>query len=479
MGATTQPRTRRGTDAAASPPVAQPLHIPTNPAAERAVLGAILADANCFFRVVDIVRDEDFYNPAHRTLFSAFSEMVRKNLNIDLLTTSDYLERSGNLEAAGGLSYLASLANELPDTANVEHYAQIVSDRAVKRELVAVSQRLLAMSAREEGDAAEALEAAESAIIAIAERTLRGSLRRVGDVARQELEHIERVSSSSAPYTGIPTGFTRLDELTSGLQKQDLIILAARPGVGKTAMALNIAANCAIRKRLHVAVFSLEMSAPALVRRLLAAEARIDLRRLTRGLLSRTPHASRDGKVSDWDKLVEAADRLADADLWIDDSAVLSPLELRGKCRRLAMERGLDLVVVDYLQLMHAGFPTENRTQEVSAISRGLKAMAKQLDVPVLALSQLSRYSERRGGDQRPQLSDLRESGSIEQDADVVLFINRKNPALAGGEEQAEQRDLAEVIVAKQRNGPTDLFQLVYLDKFTRFENAEFRSDER
>ncbi len=476
MGAKAHPRTRGGSDVTAPPPPAQVLHIPTNPAAERAVLGAILADANCYFRVVDIVRDEDFHNPAHRALFAAFGAMAGENLDIDFLTTTSYLERTGALEAAGGLSYLAGLANELPDTANVEHYANIVRDRAIKRELVTVSQQLLAMSARDEGEASEALETAEAAIIAIADRTMRGSLRPVKELAQEELQHIQRVSASSAPYTGIATGFFRLDELTSGLQKQDLIVLAARPGLGKTAMALNIAAHCAVRERLKVAVFSLEMSASALVRRLLAAEARIDLRRLTRGLLRRDPDPGR-RQPNDWQKLVTAVDHLADAQFWIDDSAVLTPLELRGKCRRLAMEHGLDLVVVDYLQLMSAGIPTENRTQEVSAISRGLKAVAKQLNVPVLALSQLSRYSERRGGDQRPQLSDLRESGSIEQDADVVIFINRKNPALVTGEESEEERRQAEIIVAKQRNGPTDLFRLIYLDEFTRFENPDFTHD--
>ncbi len=454
----------------------QPLHLPVNPEAERAVLGTILADSNCFFRVVDRLRAEDFHNPAHRTLFTAFSELAVQGQNIDLVATIAHLQRTGQLEAAGGRLYLAGLTGQLPDTANVEYYADIVRDRAVKRELVRVSQQLLAASARDEGDATEALETAEAAIIAVAQRELRGNLRPASELAKEEVGRIETVSKAGLAYTGIPTGFLKLDELTSGLQKQDLVILAARPGVGKTAMALNIAAYCAIHRQLHVAIFSLEMSASALIRRLLAAEARIDLRKLTRGVLSRRPAGD---KESDWSRLTQAADRLAKANLWIDDSAVLSPMELRGKCRRLAMERGLDLVVVDYLQLMTAGVPTENRTQEVSAISRGLKAVAKQLDVPVLALSQLSRYSERRGGDQRPQLSDLRESGSIEQDADVVLFINRKNPALASEGQTAEELRQAEVIVAKQRNGPTDLFRLLYMDEYTRFENLDLRDDEQ
>ena len=440
------------------------------------MLGAILQEANSFFRIVEIVDAGDFFSDANRVIFSAFAELASSSGDIDLLTTTDRLQRDGSLDAAGGLSYVAGLADELPDPANIEHYARIVRERSVKRQLLRISQQLMASSAREEGDALDVLDAAEAQILQIAEKAMRGSLRRVGDLAREEVEHIQRVSKSSAPFTGVETGFYRFDELTSGLQKQDLIILAARPGVGKTAMALNIAANCAVRHKLKVAIFSLEMSAVSLVRRLLAAEARINLRRLTRGLLSRSSERGGGrGEASDWQRLVEASDHLADAPLWIDDTAGLSVLELRGKARRLSMEHGLDLVIVDYLQLMSSGARFENRTQEVSAISRGLKAVAKQLDVPLIAVSQLSRSPERRGADSRPQLSDLRESGSIEQDADVVVFISRKNQALRGSEGQEEDEDqgLAEVIIAKQRNGPTDLFKLLYQDEYTRFENPE------
>ncbi len=439
------------------------------------MLGAVLVDANCFFRVVELVTPDDFFTDSHRVIFSAYAALASDGGDIDLLTTTDRLQRDGALDAAGGVSYLAGLADELPDPSNVEHYARIVRERSVKRQLLRISQQLMASSARDEGDALDVLDAAEAQILSIAEKAMRGTLKRVGDLARTEVEHIQHVSKSSAPFTGIETGFYRFDELTSGLQKQDLIVLAARPGVGKTAMALNIAANCAVRRKLNVAVFSLEMSAVALVRRLLAAEARINLRRLSRGLLSRSSErGGARGEASDWQRLVEASDNLADAPLWIDDTAGLSVLELRGKARRLAMEHGLDLVIVDYLQLMSSGARAENRTQEVSAISRGLKAVAKQLDVPVIAVSQLSRNPERRGSDSRPQLSDLRESGSIEQDADVVVFINRKNPALhQGGEEEDEDLRLAELIIAKQRNGPTDLFKLLYQDEYTRFENPE------
>jgi replicative DNA helicase len=473
----TASRKDRGNAGPVDPSTPPTLHIPVNQGAERAVLGAVLADANAFFRVVDLLTADDFYHDAHRVVFHAFAALAGANRDIDLVTTSDQLQRDGTLDAAGGPSYLASLADELPDPASVEHYAAIVRERSVKRGLLRVSQELMSLCAREEGDAMDVLDRAETEIGAIAERALRGGPQRIGDLVREEVRHIERVSSARAPYTGVETGFYRLDELTSGLQRQDLVILAARPGVGKTAMALNIAAHCSLRNNLKVAVFSLEMSAQALVRRLLAAEARIDLTRLARGLLSRSvdrddPHQA----ASDWERLAEAADRLAEASLWVDDTAATSVLELRGKCRRLALEHGLDLAVVDYLQLMSAGVSAENRTQEVSAISRGLKAVAKQLDVPLLVLSQLSRRPEHRGGDQRPQLSDLRESGSIEQDADVVIFINRKNPALRGVEsgEEDEDQGLAEIVIAKQRNGPTDVFKLVYQDRWTRFENPDF-----
>jgi replicative DNA helicase len=463
----------RGTAAAAP---GAPMRIPSNPAAERAVLGAILADGNCFYRVVDIVEATDFYSDAHRTIFTAFATLAQDNRDIDLVTAADQLGRSGTLEGAGGVAYLSGLADELPDPANVEHYANIVRERSVKRELLRISQELMATCARDEGDAMDALDGAESQILAIAERAMRGNFKDIAELVKDEVRHIEMVAHQRAPYTGIETGFRRLDELTSGLQRQELIVLAARPGVGKTAMALNIAAHAAVRSKLKVAVFSLEMSAQALIRRLLAAEARINIRRLTRGLLSKSVESGdeRTG-ASDWQRLAEAADRLADARLWIDDTAGLSVLELRGKCRRLQMEHGLDLVIVDYLQLMSSGMRAENRTQEVSAISRGLKAIAKQLNVPVLSLSQLSRQPERRGADQRPQLSDLRESGSIEQDADVVVFINRKNRALQSAEaDEDEDLRLADVIVAKQRNGPTDLFKLVYFDEYTRFDDPEF-----
>jgi replicative DNA helicase len=458
------------------------LHIPSNPAAERAVLGAILTDDQGFFRIVELLNADDFYDDAHRLVFEAFAALASSNRNIDLLTTSDQLGKGGVLAQAGGVAYLTSLIEGLPDAANIEHYANIVRERSVKRQLLKISQVLLASCAREEGGALEALDNAESQLLAIAERAMRGGPKAIGDLVHAEVDHIERVSHSSAPYTGIETGFYRLDELTSGLQKQDLVILAARPGVGKTALALNIAANCAVRGGLKVAVFSLEMSGHALTRRLLSSEARINLKRLSRGLLSRSPHSQETHQgLSDWQRLAEAADRLAETKMWIDDAAAISVLELRGKCRRLAMEHdGLDLVIVDYLQLMSSGARAENRTQEVSAISRGLKAVAKQLNVPMLVISQLSRNPERRT-DQRPQLSDLRESGSIEQDADVVIFINRKNRALVGPEDNEEEEDLrlAEIIIAKQRNGPTDLFKLVYMDEFTRFENPELGSYER
>jgi replicative DNA helicase len=448
------------------------LRVPYSDAAERAVLSAILSDASCFYRVVDILKPEDFYLEGHQLLFRAFAALAAENAAIDLLSTVNMLERLGTLQQVGGPAKVAELAQELPDTEAVEHWAEIVREKAIRRELMKVSSSILAEAGREGGRALDILDRVETLVLQLADRAIQRGPKPVGELASQELEYLGRVVEGQHPYMGLETGFRRLDELTSGLKPQELIILAARPGVGKTAMALNIAAHVALRLKKKVLFFSLEMSAQALVRRLLAAEAKVSLQRIITGHFS----FKRQRGPTDWDKLVLAADHLSEAPLWIDDSASLSILEMRGKARRLMMEHGLDLVVVDYLQLMNSGTKTENRTQEVSAISRGLKMVAKQLNVPVLALSQLSRQPERRGGDQRPQLSDLRESGSIEQDADVVIFIHRKTlPQTEEG--PMEEWRKAEIILAKQRNGPTDTFSLVYLEPYTLFSDPEFADE--
>ncbi len=453
-------------------PTAESLRVPYSEAAERAVLGAILNDSSCFYRVVDILKPEDFYLEPHQLLFRAFAAMAAEGMAITVVSTVAMLERLGTLAQVGGPAVVAQLAQELPDPEGVEHYAEIVREKAIRRELVKVSGSILVEAGQEGGRALDILDKVETLVLQLADRAIQSGPRLVGELAAEELDHLGRVAKEAHPFIGLETGFRRLDELTSGLKPQELIILAARPGVGKTAMALNIAAHATLRLKKKVLFFSLEMSAQALVRRLLAAEAKVSLERIISGRISFKPGRG----PTDWDRLVLAADHLADAPLWIDDGASLSILEMRGKARRLMMQHGLDLVVVDYLQLMSSGMKTENRTQEVSAISRGLKMVAKQLGVPVLALSQLSRQPERRGGDQRPQLSDLRESGSIEQDADVVLFIHRKTVPQTEAESEEEARK-AEIIIAKQRNGPTDRFTLVYLEPFTLFSDPEFADE--
>lgn len=460
---------------AASPmpaPQGVSLRVPFSEAAERAVLGAILNDGTCFFRVLDALKPEDFYLEPHQLVFQAFAHLANEGTPIDLVNTVAAMERLGTLSLVGGPSFLAQLAQDLPDPEAVEHYAEIVREKAIRRQLLKVSGSLMVEAGQEGGRALDILDRVETMVLELADRAIRTGPRSIKELAYAELDHLERIAKSEHHFIGLETGFRRLDELTSGLKEQELIILAARPGVGKTAMALNIAAHVALHLKKKVLFFSLEMSASALVRRLLAAQAKVNLQKIISGRISFRPGRT----PSDLDRLVEAADHLAEAPLWIDDSASLSVLEMRGKARRLQMERGLDLVVVDYLQLMSSGMKTENRTQEVSAISRGLKALAKQLNVPVLALSQLSRQPERRGADARPQLSDLRESGSIEQDADVVIFIHRRIAPRAEEEDMEESRN-AEIIIAKQRNGPTDAFRLVYLEPYTLFANPEL-SDE-
>lgn len=448
------------------------VRVPFSESAERAVLGAILNDGTCFYRVVDALKPEDFYLEPHQLVFQAFAHLALENTPIDLVNTVAAMERLGTLSLVGGPSFLAQLAQDLPDPEAVEHYAEIVREKAIRRQLLKVSGSLMVEAGQEGGRALDILDRVESMVLELADRAIQTGPRRIGELASEELEHLEQTVKSDHPFIGLETGFRRLDELTSGLKAQELIILAARPGVGKTAMALNIASHVALRLKKNVLFFSLEMSASALVRRLLAAQAKVSLQKIISGRISFKTGRPR----SDFECLVEAADHFAEAPLWIDDSASLSILELRGKARRLMMEHGLDLIVVDYLQLLSSGMKTENRTQEVSAISRGLKAVAKQLNVPILALSQLSRQPERRGQDARPQLSDLRESGSIEQDADVVIFIHRKIAPRAEEENMEESRK-AEIIIAKQRNGPTDAFLLVYLEPYTLFTDPEFTDE--
>jgi len=444
--------------------VAMPQRLPHEPEAERAVLGAILLDPTALLQVIETLREEELYLESHRIVYQACLTLQERGQAADLLTVTNHLREQGQLERVGGAGYLSSLVDALPDVANVVHYAEIVHDKAVKRQLISAAQRILTTCTMDQGEAKEAVEVAQRDVYRIAEDALSGGLVHIRELTRREVEHLEASRGSQSTLTGIDTGYVRLNEFTSGLQRKDLVILAARPSMGKTSLALNICAHAAMRGGQKVAVFSLEMSSDALVRRLLSSEARVDQKRFATGYLAK----------SDWPKLTMAAQAIQDANLWIDDSPGMTALELSAKARRLKQEQGLDLVMVDYMQLMSGGGQFSSRNEEVSAISRNLKAVAKELDVPMLVLSQLSRQPDRRGGDHRPQLSDLRESGSIEQDADVVMFIIR--PSVYDSD--VEDRRLAQLIIAKQRNGPTGEVDLVFQHEYTRFENAELTRDD-
>jgi replicative DNA helicase len=434
--------------------------LPQNLEAERSILGAILLDNHALNAAVEKVRSEDFFLPQHRRIFERMIQLGEKQQAIDTVTLMEDLGRLGELEAAGGVAYLSQLADGLPRATNVEHYARIVKEKAVLRNLIhstaAIQEQALA--AGEEADVI--LDRAESAIFQLAEDRVKAGLVGVKDLVRENFERLERIFSEGRRITGLASGYPALDNETAGLQPSELVILAARPSMGKTALALNIAENVALRQRQPVAVFSLEMSKESLLLRLLASEARVDAHKF------RTGHMGKD----DWGKITGALRDLGEAPLWIDDSASSTVLEMGAKARRLKRDRGLSLMIVDYLQLVvptNTGRGT-NRQEEVSSISRALKGLAKELKIPVLVLSQLTRAPERE--DRKPQLADLRESGAIEQDADVVMFINRPNFYKTDMPE--EERAKAELIIAKQRNGPTGSLNFVFLARHTRFEEA-------
>ncbi|HKN62434.1 MAG TPA: replicative DNA helicase, partial [Candidatus Acidoferrales bacterium] len=428
--------------------------------AERSILGAILLDNHALNAAIEKLRSDDFFLPQHRQIFDRMIQLGEKQQAIDTVTLMEDLTRSGNLESAGGISYLSQLADGLPRVTNVEHYARIVKEKAVLRSLIFSASAIQEQALAAGDDADTILDRAESAIFRIAEDRVRAGLIGVKELVRENYERLERIFSEGRRITGLGTGYTDLDNQTAGLQPSELVILAARPSMGKTALALNIAENVALRKREPVAIFSLEMSKESLLLRMLASEARVDAHKF------RTGHMNRD----DWGKITGALSNLGEAPLWIDDSASSTVLEMGAKARRLKRDRGLSLMIVDYLQLVvptHTGRGT-NRQEEVSSISRSLKGLAKELKLPIVVLSQLTRAPERE--DRKPQLADLRESGAIEQDADVVMFINRPNFYKTDLPE--EDRAKAELIIAKQRNGPTGTLNFVFLARHTRFEEA-------
>jgi replicative DNA helicase len=427
--------------------------------AEEFVLGAILIDNQAMNKVLEVLSPSAWYREAHRKIFQAMIELSEVNEAIDQVTVSECLRRRNELEQIGGAAYLAKLVAQVPTAANVRHHAKIVQEKALLRNLITVATDIVASGYRDSEKVEDLIDQAERSIFEIAERKMRPSFVPVREIVKASFETIERLYEKKERVTGVPTGFTDLDELTSGLQPSDLIIVAGRPSMGKTALALSIAQYAAIEKRETVAIFSLEMSKEQLVLRMLCSEARVDAHKLRSGFLGRT----------DWPKLTSAAGRLAEAPIYIDDSPAMTVLEMRAKARRLKAERGLGLVIVDYLQLMRGRGGADNREQEISDISRSLKALAKDLAIPVIALSQLSRAVETRGGDKKPQLSDLRESGAIEQDADVVMFIFREEVY----RQTEENRGIADILLRKQRNGPTGEIQMAFIDRYTRFENLE------
>jgi replicative DNA helicase len=434
--------------------------LPHNLEAERSILGAILLDNHALNAAVEKLRSHDFFLPQHRQIFDRMIQLGEKQQAIDTVTLMEDLTRNGNLESAGGISYLSQLADGLPRVTNVEHYARIVKEKAVLRSLIFSASAIQEQALAAGDDADTILDRAESAIFQIAEDRVRAGLIGVKELVRENYERLERIFSEGRRITGLGTGYTDLDNQTAGLQPSELVILAARPSMGKTALALNIAENVALRKREPVAIFSLEMSKESLLLRMLASEARVDAHKF------RTGHMNRD----DWGKITGALSNLGEAPLWIDDSASSTVLEMGAKARRLKRDRGLSLMIVDYLQLVvptHTGRGT-NRQEEVSSISRSLKGLAKELKLPIVVLSQLTRAPERE--ERKPQLADLRESGAIEQDADVVMFINRPNFYKTDLPE--EDRAKAELIIAKQRNGPTGTLNFVFLARHTRFEEA-------
>jgi replicative DNA helicase len=433
--------------------------LPNNLEAERTVLGAILVDNAAFNSAAEILSREDFYREAHRRIFEAMAVLAERSQPIDLVTLKDELTRQSALEAVGGATFLAALVDGVPRITSVEHWSRLIKEKAVVRNLIHVGNRIVQSCYEGEDEASELLDRAEKAIFDIAERRIRQGFVDMGEIVKESFRTIDQLSQSKDVVTGLPTGFVDIDEMTSGLQKGDLVIVAGRPAMGKTSFCLNVAQHVALRAGETAGIFSLEMSRAQLALRMLCSDARIDAHRLRTGKLTE----------KDWARLAKAYTDLSQARLFIDDSATITPLEMRAKCRRLKAEHNLGLVIVDYLQLVTSAGRVENRQQELSAISRSMKGLAKELDVPVVALSQLSRAPEART-DKRPQLSDLRESGALEQDADIVMFIYREEEYKATD----ENRGIAEIIIGKQRNGPTGSRRLAFIKEFTRFENLEW-----
>ncbi|MCX5847142.1 MAG: replicative DNA helicase [Deltaproteobacteria bacterium] len=432
---------------------------PQNLEAEQSVIGGILLDNQALNSVLEILDADAFYSEAHRKIFAAIVELYDKNEPSDLITLSNILKSKNQLDQTGGVSYLSSLADNVPSAANISHYSKIVKEKAILRRLIGTATEILNKSYNSAADIDTVLDEAEHAIFEISENKIRPAFSPFKDIIKESVKTIEKLYERKELVTGVPTGYEKIDDITSGLQKSDLIIIAGRPSMGKTAFALNIAQYAALEANTPVAIFSLEMSKEQLALRMLSAEARVDSQRIRRGFLGE----------ADWPRLIAAAGRLSEAQIFIDDSSAISALEMKAKARRLKSEVDLGLIILDYLQLMRSGSYREtSREQEISEISRSLKALAKELRVPVIALSQLNRKLEDRTN-KRPQMADLRDSGAIEQDADLIAFIYRDE--VYDKSEENPEKGMAEIIIGKQRNGPTGMVKLAFQDKFARFEN--------
>jgi replicative DNA helicase len=431
--------------------------------AEEAVLSAMLIDQDAVMRAVEVLDDTMFYAESARRIFRAMIAIAERGGVIDPLTLSDELARRGDLDASGGKEYLGYLVDAVPTAANIGYHAEIVREKALLRRLIEVSTAIVQDAFEGRSTASELLDEAEGKIFQVSETRTKDGFTRIKELLWPTMERIEALQKGGKTITGVPSGFTDLDEMTSGFQPADLVIVAARPSMGKTAFTLNIAQHAAIEANIPVAFFSLEMSKDSLVQRMLTSEARVDAQRLRKGML----------RDDDFPRMARAAGILSSAPIWIDDTPGITLLEMRSKARRLKAESGVGMIIVDYLQLMQGPSNSESRQQEVSQISRGLKALAKELGVPVVALSQLSRAPEQRTGDnKRPQLSDLRESGAIEQDADLIMFLFRQE--FYDGPQDKDGNSLegkSEVIVGKQRNGPIGTVNLYFHKQYTRFEN--------
>ncbi|WP_029451730.1 replicative DNA helicase [Clostridium algidicarnis] len=427
--------------------------LPQNTEAEQSVLGSMIIDKTSIAQAVEVLRSEDFYRDAHKVIFQAILELYQKDAPVDMITLIEHLRSIEKLENSGGITYITEISNSVPSTANLQSYIKIVEDKSMLRKLIRSSTEIIENSYNKQDNVEEVLDFAEKKIFDIAEKRTTSDFESISSVLERGFLEIERLFNNKGDITGVPTGFPELDSKTSGFQSGDMVLVAARPSMGKTTFALNIAQYASLRANKSVVIFSLEMSKEQLGYKLLCAEANVDMLKLRTGNL----------EDQDWENIARASGPLAASKIYIDDTPGITVMEMRSKCRRIKIEHGIDMIIVDYLQLM-SGTGSENRQQEVSEISRSIKALAKEMKCPIIALSQLSRAPEQRS-DHRPMLSDLRESGSIEQDADIVMFLYRDEYY----NKETEEKNIAECIISKQRNGPVGTVKLAWLGQYSKF----------